>query len=150
MSLTSARILYRRLSLKNWTKGNWFLLHDNAHSHNATIVKQFLAKKSVTVLYHPPYSPDLAPVDYFLFPKVKSNLKGRCFDTISDIQNNVTSELKSIPADEFYGGIQKHYDCANRCIRVRRDVCWRLRSNKVVFERFQFMNLVPKLCRRTV
>jgi hypothetical protein len=41
----------------------WFLLHDNAPSHYTTIVKQFLAKKSITVLYHPLYSPDLAPTD---------------------------------------------------------------------------------------
>ena len=56
--------------------GNWFLLHDNAPSHNATIVKQFLAQRKVTVLDHPPCSPDLAPADYFLFPKVKPHLKG--------------------------------------------------------------------------
>jgi len=49
---------------------DWFLLHDNALSHNATIVKQSLAQRKVTVLDHPPYSPDLAPADYFLFPKV--------------------------------------------------------------------------------
>ena len=60
--------------------------------------------------HHPPYSPDLAPVDYFLFPKVKSNLTGHRFNTISDIQNNVTSELKSIPAAEFCGGIQNLYN----------------------------------------
>ena len=41
----------------------WFLLHDNAPSHYTTIVKQFLANKSITVLYHPPFSPDLAPAD---------------------------------------------------------------------------------------
>ena len=57
--------------------GDWFLLHDNAPSHNATIVKQFLAQRKVIVLNHLPYSPDLAPADYFLFPKVKSHLKGR-------------------------------------------------------------------------
>jgi len=50
--------------------GDWFLSHDNAPSQNATIVKQFLAKRKVTVLDHPTYSPGLAPVDYFLFPKV--------------------------------------------------------------------------------
>lgn len=33
--------------------GNWFLQHDNAPSHNATISKQFLAKKNITVLDHP-------------------------------------------------------------------------------------------------
>ena len=38
--------------------GDWFLLHDNAPSHNATIVKQFLAQRKVTVFDHPQYSPD--------------------------------------------------------------------------------------------
>jgi hypothetical protein len=33
-----------------------------------------------------PYSPDLAPCDFFLFPKRKLNLKGRRFDTIEEIQ----------------------------------------------------------------
>ena len=42
---------------------DWFLLHDNAPSHNATIVKQFLAQRKVTVLENPRYSPDLAPDD---------------------------------------------------------------------------------------
>jgi hypothetical protein len=54
--------------------GDWFLLHDKAPSHNVTIVKQFLAQRNVTVFDHPPYSPDLAPADYFLFPKMKSHL----------------------------------------------------------------------------
>jgi len=73
--------------------GDWFLLHDNAPSHNATIVKQFLAQRKVTVLDHPPYLPDLAPTDYRLFRKVKSHLKGRLLDSISDIQKAVTSTL---------------------------------------------------------
>jgi len=73
--------------------GDWFLLHDNAPSHNATIVKQFLAQRKMTVLDHPPYSPDLTPADYFLFRKVKSHLEGRLFDSISDIQKAVTNTL---------------------------------------------------------
>ena len=101
--------------------GNWFLQHNNAPSHNATIVKRFLSKKSLTVSYHPPqvpHQPGLAPADYFLFPKVQPNLKGRSFDSISDVQNNVTCELKSIPAAEFYGSIQKLFDFAHRCIKL--------------------------------
>ena len=35
--------------------GDWFLLNDNAPSHNATIFKQFLAQRKVTVPYHPTY-----------------------------------------------------------------------------------------------
>ena len=48
--------------------GDWFLLY-NAPSHNATIVEQFLAQRQVTVLDHPPYSPDLATTDYFCSQK---------------------------------------------------------------------------------
>jgi hypothetical protein len=48
------------------------MLHD---THIATVVKQLLAKKIFTFLFHPPYSPDLALEGYFLFFKVKSNFK---------------------------------------------------------------------------
>ena len=61
----------------------------------------------MTVLDHPPYSPDLAPADYILFPKVKSYLKGHLFDSVSDIQKAVTSTLNTIEKDDFYKGIQK-------------------------------------------
>jgi len=98
--------------------GNWFLLHDNVPSHNATIVKQFLAQRKVTVLDHPPCSPDLAPADYFLFPKVKSHIKGRIFDSISDIQKAVTITLNTIAKDDFYKGIQMLYDRANLCVQL--------------------------------
>ena len=98
--------------------GDCLLLHNNAPSHNETIVKQFLAQWKVTVLNHPTYSPDLAPADYVLFPKVKSHLKGRLFDSISDIQKAVTSTLNTIAKVDFYKGIQKLYD--------RADLCWQL------------------------
>ena len=53
----------RRVRSGMCESGDRFLLHDNAPSHNATIIKQFLAQWKVTVLDHPPYSPDLAPTD---------------------------------------------------------------------------------------
>jgi len=98
--------------------GDWFLLRDSAPSHNATIVKQFLAQRKVTVLDHPPYSPDLALDDYFLFRKVNSHLKGRLFDLISDIQKAMTSTLNTIAKDDLYKGIQKLYDRANLCVQL--------------------------------
>jgi histone-lysine N-methyltransferase SETMAR len=100
--------------------GDCFLLNYNTPSHNATIFKQFLAQWKVTVLDHPPYSPDLAPADYFLFRKVKFHSKGRLFDSISDIQKAVTSTVNIIANDDFYEGIQKLYDRANLCIHLER------------------------------
>jgi hypothetical protein len=58
-------------------------------------VGEFLASKHITVLEHPPYSQDLAPNDFFLFPKIKEILKGRHFDDIDDIRR--TAALKVIP-----------------------------------------------------
>jgi hypothetical protein len=98
--------------------GDWFLLHVNAPSHKATIFQQFLAQRKVTVLDHPPYSPDLAPDDYFLFPKVKSHLKGRLFDSISDIRKAVTSKSNTIANGDFYKGIQKLYDLENLYVQL--------------------------------
>jgi hypothetical protein len=49
---------------------------------------------------HPPYSPELAPNDLWLFPEVKSALKGR-FQVTEEIQRNVTMALKGIPLQEF-------------------------------------------------
>jgi hypothetical protein len=42
----------------------------------------------MAIIPHPPYSPDLATCDFFLFPKMKLKLKGRRFDTIEEIQVN--------------------------------------------------------------
>ena len=50
--------------------------------------EEFLVTKQITVLEHPAYSLDLAPNDFFLFPKVKEILKGRHFDDINDIRSN--------------------------------------------------------------
>ncbi len=51
----------------------FFLLHDNAYPHTAAIVQQFLDKKGVTQLSHPPYLPDLSPPPrrLFHFRKIK-------------------------------------------------------------------------------
>jgi hypothetical protein len=71
-----------------WMNQTWVLHHDNAPAHSSFLVRNFLAKNETTVVPQPPYSPDLAPADFFLFPKLKSTLKGRHFDTFDEIQKN--------------------------------------------------------------
>jgi histone-lysine N-methyltransferase SETMAR len=65
-------------------------------AHTALSVTKFLASKQVTVLEHPPYSPDLVPSDFLLFPKIKEILKGRNFDDNDDVRSNTTAALKAI------------------------------------------------------
>jgi hypothetical protein len=49
-------------------------------AHMALSVREFLASKQITVLEHPPHSPNLEPSDFFLFLKIKEILKGRHSD----------------------------------------------------------------------
>jgi hypothetical protein len=51
-----------------------------------SLTRDFLAHSSIITILHPSYSPDLAPCDFFLFPKMKLKLKGRCFDRVEEIQ----------------------------------------------------------------
>ena len=71
---------------QKWQNQNLIIHHDNALAHKSFKVSQFLAKNNMTVIPHPPYSPDLAPCDFFLFPKLKLRMKGRRFNTIEEIQ----------------------------------------------------------------
>ena len=61
------------------------LLHDNASSHKCEVVKSFLSSEKVKVLNHPPYSPDLGPCDFFLFPRLKKMLSGNKYTSRSSL-----------------------------------------------------------------
>jgi histone-lysine N-methyltransferase SETMAR len=65
------------------------LHHDSAPAHDALGVCKFLAKKSVTEMDHPPYSPDLAPCSFVSFQNEEESMKGLRFADIPDIQCNV-------------------------------------------------------------
>ena len=68
------------------------------------------------VIDHPPYSPDLSPCDYFLFPKLKNAMKGAFYDDVPTIQAAVTQVLKNIPKVEFKKSVDKLVDRSKRCI----------------------------------
>ena len=80
---------------------DWVLQHDNAPAHTALSFGEFLAKKNIPVLPHPPYSQDLAPCDFFLFSKLKSKLKGHHFGTMENTQIIVTDELNTLTENDF-------------------------------------------------
>ena len=61
------------------------LLHDNAASHKCEVVKSFLASEKVEVLNNPPYSPDLSPCDFFLFPRPKKMLSRNKYTSRSSL-----------------------------------------------------------------
>jgi len=58
-----------------WENQTWMLHHDNAPAHASLLIRSYLAKHQTSVVPHPPCSPNLAPADFFLFPKLKTTLK---------------------------------------------------------------------------
>jgi hypothetical protein len=80
---------------------DFFLLHDNAPTHKAASVCQFLTQKNITTIYHSLYSPYLSIPDYFLFPKLKMELKGLLFAGVVEIQEAVTDELNKVKKRNF-------------------------------------------------
>jgi len=95
------------------------LQHDNAPSHSSFLVRDFLAKHETTVLPQPPYFPDLAPADFFLFPKLKSTLKGCRFESIEAIKINSLAHLRSIPKKAFQECFRTLKKRLQRCIQSR-------------------------------
>ena len=73
----------------------------NAPPHKTKKVNEFLMKKQICVMDYPPYSPDLSPCEYFLFPKLKTAMEGAFYDDFLTIQSAVTQVLKNIPKTEF-------------------------------------------------
>lgn len=84
--------------------------------HLRIIVVQFIAKRGVTILHHPPYKPDLAPADYFLFPKLKVPLKRIWFGSIADIQKDVMAMLTTITLETFSKTFDKLYLRTKACV----------------------------------
>lgn len=98
--------------------GEWRLHHDNAPAHTAQLVQQFLAKHNIIQVPQPPYSPDMAPCDFFLFPKTKYALKGRRFQDVEEIMQNATKELYSLTVTDFERCFEQWKHRWNKCIAV--------------------------------
>ncbi|GFY13821.1 histone-lysine N-methyltransferase SETMAR [Trichonephila clavipes] len=82
------------------TKGVRFH-HDNARPHTANRTTALVERFGWEMVSHPPYSPDLAPSDFHLFPELKKNLGGTQFQTDEEVQNAVVNFLHG-QAAEFY------------------------------------------------
>jgi histone-lysine N-methyltransferase SETMAR len=90
-----------------WRNHNWLLHHDNTPAHTFLKTPEFVTNNNMIIVPHPPYSLDLTPCDFTLFPKLKMKLKGRHFETVSDIQRESQVILNSIEENYFHGPLEK-------------------------------------------
>jgi len=69
--LARLRDAVRRKRPELWENQTWMLHHDNAPAHASLLIRSYLAKHQTSIVPHPPYSADLAPVDFSCFPNLK-------------------------------------------------------------------------------
>ena len=105
----------RRKRADLWRAQKWILHDDNAPCHRALLVREFLAKHNTPSLPHPPYSSDLVPVAFFLFPRMKLKLKGRRFGTIDEIPNESQRVLDSHTNEDFQTAFWEWQNRWTRC-----------------------------------
>lgn len=98
------------------TDGALFLQQDNARPHTAVVTTNTLREIGLQLLPHPPYSPDLAPSDFYLFSPLKSALKGKSFNNAAEIMQDVQLWIDAKPSQFFETGIGKLPDRWRRCI----------------------------------
>ena len=79
-----------------WATGVWQLYHNNIPAHTSHLMQSILAKDQITQVTQPRYSPDLVSCNFWLFPKLKTSLKGKRFQTIEEIQENTMGQLMAI------------------------------------------------------
>ena len=96
---------------------SWRLHWDNAPVHTSRAVKACLKEKAIEVVPHPPYSPDLAPADYFLFPTIKRELGG-----VSISRDSVKVEWERacgrVPSDAFAAAFDRWIERLKKCVQV--------------------------------
>ena len=83
----------------------WHFHQDSAPVHNSILVTDYLTKMGIKTVTHPPYSPDLAPCDFCLFPKLKKKLRGCCYETIEEMKEAVTKVIDTHTQADFHGAL---------------------------------------------
>jgi transposase len=115
------RLRKRVIRVRPEIADKWMLHHDNAPCHTAISIREYLTSKRITVVPQPPYSPDLSPCDFFLFPTLKHVLKGRHFGTLENIQRTVTVGLNAITLADFQRCYREWERRLRRCIAAQGD-----------------------------
>ena len=108
---------FRRKSSALFKSGQWHFHQDNVPVHNSILVTDYLTKIGIKTVPQPPYSPDLAPCDFWLFPK----LRGCLYKTIEQMKEAVTKVIDTLTQEDFHGAFQKMLERYKKCIAAGGD-----------------------------
>ena len=94
------------------------LLHDNVWPDTAARTNASNKLFNWDIFDHPPYSPDLAPSDYYLFSKMKVWLATHCFHTNEELMDGVKTWLHNLAAPFYDERLQKLVPRYDKCLYV--------------------------------
>ena len=98
-----SRKRFRRKRPTLFKSSQWHFQQDNAPVHNSILVTDYLTKMGIKTVPQPLYSRDIAPGDFWLFPK----LRGCRYETIEEMKEAVTKVIDTLTQEDFYGVFQK-------------------------------------------
>lgn len=105
-----------RLARKN------VLFHqDNTPSHTSAVAMSKLHELGFELVPHAPYSPDLAPSDFFLFPNLKKWLAGKRFSTNEEVIDTVNGYFADLEKSYFLDGMKKLENRWTKCVALKGD-----------------------------
>ena len=90
---------------------------DNEPVNNAILVTDYLTKIGIKTVPQPPYSQDVAPCDFCLFPK----LRGCRYETIEEMKEAMMKVIDMLTQEDFHGAFQKLLEQYNKCIAAGGD-----------------------------
>ena len=115
--LMEFRKRFRQKRSALFKSGQWYFLQDNVPIHHSILVTDYLTKMGIKTVPQPPYSPDLAPCDFWLFPKLR-----RCrYETIEEMKEAVMKVIDMLTQVEFHGTFQRLLERYNKCIAAGGD-----------------------------
>ncbi len=121
LTLSKLKKSIRKKCPELWHGRQFLIHHDNASPHTAKDTLDKLALWGVSTLPHPAYSPDLAPCDFALFPKLKGQIRGKYFRNLKELQDECRKVLMSFPVSLFEDAMHDMVLWWQKCSNVNGD-----------------------------
>ena len=92
---------------------------DNAPAHTIHVVQETTRALGIELLPHPPYSPDLAICDFWLFPNMKDVLRGKKYESREELEVAITTTLRGMSRDGLEHVFHSWTERWQKCISSR-------------------------------
>lgn len=108
--------LQRRVCRVRGSLAPIILQHDNARPHTSRATEEAVRNLKFEPIPHPPYSPDLAPCDFYFFPQLKRDLKGNHYTSDDEMKAAVQSWIREKSEEFFSDGMKKLVTRWEKCV----------------------------------